>query len=42
MKIHMLNFFFIFMLVDREKKKRDNHKMEVVIRKGEIVIMKVK
>jgi hypothetical protein len=29
------------MLVDR-KKKLDNHKMEVVIRKGEIVIMKVK
>jgi hypothetical protein len=29
---HMLIYFFIFMLVDREK-ERDNYKMEVVIKK---------
>jgi len=33
MKRHMLIFFLIFMLVDREK-KWDSYKMEVVIKKG--------
>jgi hypothetical protein len=33
MKRHMLNFFFISMMVDREK-KWGSYKMEVVIRKG--------
>ncbi len=35
MKRHMLICFFIFMLMDTDKKKRGNYKMEVVIRKGE-------
>jgi hypothetical protein len=33
MKRHMLDLFFISMLVDREK-ERDNYKMEIIIRKG--------
>jgi hypothetical protein len=33
MKKHMLIYFFIFMLVDREE-EWDNYKMKVVIKKG--------
>jgi len=40
MKKDMLNYFFISMLVYREK-QWDSYKMEVVIRKGGIVIKKV-
>jgi hypothetical protein len=34
MKRHMLIYFFIFMLIDREK-EWGSYKMEVIIKKGE-------